>query len=87
MGQDKTLVLLVHPQSLIFDKSCIFIGGHFTKIIKNSTGSKGKDSMNLKTSPLDFCTFKMYIWTPKFSCVCQSQAKLYIMLYLRRWPF
>ena len=39
VGQDTTLVLLVQPQSLIFDKSCIFIDGHFKKIIKKSTGS------------------------------------------------
>ena len=35
VGQDTTLVLLVEPHSLIFDKSCIFIGGHLKKIIKN----------------------------------------------------
>ena len=29
VDQDTTLVLLVKPESLIFDKSCIFIDGHF----------------------------------------------------------
>ena len=64
VGQDTTLVLLVQPQSLIFDKSCIFIDGQFKKIIKRSTGSKNKDYINLKTSPLDF--WNIYIWTPNW---------------------
>ena len=37
---------------------------HFKKMIKKSTGSKSKDSINMKTSPLDLWTFKMYILTP-----------------------
>ena len=61
LGQDTTLFLLVQQQSLIFDKSCIFIDGHFKKIIKKSTGGKSKDSINLKTSPLHYWIFKMYI--------------------------
>ena len=60
----KTFVLIGDAQFAIFDKSCIFIGSPFKKIIKKSTGSKSKDSISLKTSPLDFLTLKMYILTP-----------------------
>ena len=78
MGQETTFVLIGQPQFSIFDKSCIFISCHFKQIIKKFTGSKSKDYINLTTSPLDFWTFKMYILTPKFSCIGESQAKLYI---------
>ena len=50
--------------TLIFDKSRIFIDLPLKKIITKSTGSKSKDSISLKISPLDFLTFKMYILTP-----------------------
>ena len=46
MGPDTTLVLLVQSQSFTSDKSCIFIGGPFKKIIKKSTGSKSKDFLS-----------------------------------------
>ena len=49
VGQDTALVLLGQPQSSIFDKSSIFIGGQFKQIIKKATGNHSKDSIDLKT--------------------------------------
>ena len=71
VGQDTTLVLLVEPHSLIFDKSSIFIDSHFKKINNKSTESK--------TSPLDLGTFKMYILTQV--CLYRSITSKVIYFY------
>ena len=82
MGQDTTLVLLGQPHSSVFDESCIFIGGgHFKQIIKKSTGSKSKYSINLKISPLDYWTFKMYILTPSFLIWSITSKFIHFMLF------